>query len=241
MNRYSALGLAFVLAHAAAATAQEVGDAVAVDPTRHHVILENDHVRVFEALASPGTATVMHTHPPFVGVSLSKARLRMAGPDGAPFIFDLNPGQVFWMEDAKPHEWELLAGQVHVIAVEPKGAVPGETRPLTPGRRDAVAVDPTLHHVILENDHVRVFEALASPGAATIMHTHPPFVGVSLSKARLRMAGPDGARFIFDLNPGQVFWMEDAEHEWELLAGQVHVIAMEPKAVPIAGSGQRPR
>jgi sugar/nucleoside kinase (ribokinase family) len=240
MNRYSTLGLVVLLACAAAATAQAVDDAVAVDPTRHHVILENDHVRVFEALAAPGATTVMHTHPPFVGVSLSKARLRMKGPDDAPFIFDLNPGQVFWMEDAK-HEWELLAGQVHVIAVEPKAAVTGETRPLAPGRRDAVAVDPTHHHVILENDHVRVFEALAAPGAATVMHTHPPFVGISLSKARLRMAGPDGAPFIFDLNPGQVFWMEDAEHEWELLAGQVHVIAVEPKAVPHAGSGQRPR
>jgi hypothetical protein len=99
-------------------------------------------------------------------------------------------------------------------------------------------VDPTLHHVILENDHVRVFEALGSPGATTVMHTHPPFVGISLSKARLRMAAPDGSPFIFDLDPGQVFWMEDVEHEWELLAGQVHVIAVEPKAVPITGSGQ---
>jgi quercetin dioxygenase-like cupin family protein len=95
--------------------------------------------------------------------------------------------------------------------------------------RDAVAVDPVHHHVILENDRVRVFEALASPGARSPMHTHPPFVLVSLGKARLRMTMANGEKVIFDLNPGQVLWMENAEHSWEVLAGQPHVIAVEVK------------
>lgn len=97
------------------------------------------------------------------------------------------------------------------------------------GARDAVAVDPTHHHVILENDRVRVFEALASPGAKSPMHTHPPFVLVSLGKARMRMTMANGETTIFDLNPGQVLWLENAEHSWELLAGQAHVIAVEVK------------
>jgi quercetin dioxygenase-like cupin family protein len=95
--------------------------------------------------------------------------------------------------------------------------------------RDAVVVDPTHHKVILENDRVRVFEALASPGARSPMHTHPPFVLVSLGKARMRMTMANGEKVIFDLNPGQVLWMENAEHSWEVLAGQPHVIAVEVK------------
>jgi quercetin dioxygenase-like cupin family protein len=95
--------------------------------------------------------------------------------------------------------------------------------------RDAVAVDPEHHHVILENDRVRVFEVLADVGAKSPMHTHPPFVLVSLGKARLRMTMPDGQKAIFDLNPGQVLWMEGAEHSWELVAGQGHVVAVEVK------------
>jgi quercetin dioxygenase-like cupin family protein len=98
------------------------------------------------------------------------------------------------------------------------------------GSRDAVAVDPAHHHVIMENARVRVFEVLAAPGDKSPMHTHQPLVAVSLSKARLRMTTPDGKTSIFDLNPGQVLWMENVEHSWDLLAGQVHLVAVEPKA-----------
>lgn len=206
------------------------GDAVDVDPTHHHVIMENDHVRVFEVLASPGAKSPMHTHPPLVAISLSKARFTMSGPDGNSFVFDLYPGQVIWMENVE-HTWELLAGKVHVIAVEVKaaqnGVIPTNIRYST---NDAVAVDPINHNVIMENDYVRVFEVVGSPGAESPMHTHPPLVAVSLNKARTDMWGPDGENFVFDLNPGQVIWMENVEHAWELLAGKLHVIAVEIKS-----------
>ena len=100
---------------------------------------------------------------------------------------------------------------------------------LTQGSRDAVALDPTHHHVIMENPRVRVFEVLAAPGDKSPMHTHQPLVLVSFSKARLRMTTPDGKSSIFDLNPAQVLWLENVEHSWELLAGQVHLVAIEVK------------
>lgn len=95
--------------------------------------------------------------------------------------------------------------------------------------RDAVAVDPAHHHVIMENERVRVFEVLAQPGHKSPMHTHPPLVLVSMDKARLRVMTPDGKSSILDLNPAQVLWFENVEHSWELLAGQVHVVAVEIK------------
>jgi quercetin dioxygenase-like cupin family protein len=218
-----------LVAVAIPALAQRAPDAVEIDPTHHHVLFENDHVRVFEALASPGARSPMHSHPPIVVVSLGKARTHMSTPDGSSFIFDLNPGQVLWLEDAE-HSWELLSGNTHVIAVEPKHAQrAGVARPSPLPPTDAVAVDPTHHNVILENDHVRVLEVLASPGASSPLHTHPYVVVISLDKARSMMKGPDGNPFVFDLSPGQVFLFEGAEHEWELLSGQVHVIAVEIK------------
>jgi hypothetical protein len=232
MKKGLALALGVVICGATGVLAQGPRDAVAVDPTHHHVVLENDHVRVWEALATPGASSPMHTHPPMVLVSLAKLRMSMRGPEGDPFIFDLNPAQVLWLEDLE-HSWELLAGQAHVITVEPKAALSSEeAAPIVPGPRDAVAVDPTHHHVILENDHVRVFEVVAAPGATSPMHTHPPLVAVSLAKARLSMRGPDGAPFMFDINPGQVLWLEGVEHSWELLAGQVHLVAVEMKRSP---------
>jgi quercetin dioxygenase-like cupin family protein len=121
MKRSLGLVLLFLLGGASTATGQDAKDAVALDPTHHHVILENDHVRIFEVLAAPGDTSPMHTHPPLVVISLDKARLRMKVPDGSTSIFDLNPGQVLWLENVE-HSWELLSGQVHLFAVEVKAA-----------------------------------------------------------------------------------------------------------------------
>jgi len=236
MRMYPTAALVVLLFPAASAHAQDPRDAVALDPTNHNVLLENEHVRVLEVMAAPGARSPMHTHPPLVAVSRGTSRLLLNDPDGSSVVFDLKPGQVVWLEDIE-HSWEIVAGNHHVIAVEPKAAQPGAVQAATaPGPRDAVALDPTHHHVIMENDHVRVFEVLAAPGATSVLHTHPPLVAVSLSRARLRMAGPDGAPFIFDLYPGQALWMEDVQHSWELLAGQVHIIAVEVNRVETAAT-----
>jgi quercetin dioxygenase-like cupin family protein len=227
-----ALGVCMVLLFGATspAWAQVAPDAVEIDPIQHYVVLENDHVRVFEVRASPGAQSPLHSHPPLVAISLARGHVQMAGPDGEPFVFDLHPGQAYWMQDVQ-HSWELLSGQVHVIAVEPKAAARGASSAAAPlPASDAVTVDPTHHHVIMENDHVRVIEVLAAPGARSPMHTHPPLVAVSLGTARSTMAGPDGNQFVFDLRPAQVIWMDGVEHTWDLLAGEVHVIAVEVKA-----------
>jgi len=83
---------------------------------------------------------------------------------------------------------------------------------------------------VLENEHVRVFEAQAGAGTKSPMHSHPPFVLASLGSARVKLTMPDGSKQILDLRPGQVLWMENAEHSWELLAGNLHVIGVEVKS-----------
>jgi quercetin dioxygenase-like cupin family protein len=237
MKRSLGLGLLFLLGGASTATGQDAKDAVALDPTHHHVILENDHVRIFEVLAAPGDTSPMHTHPPLVVIGLDKARLRMKVPDGSTSIFDLNPGQVLWLENVE-HSWELLAGQLHLFAVEVKAAPAGAPAAIAPSEREAVVVDPTHHNVILENDHVRVFEALAAPGDTSPMHTHPPTAIISLAAARMKMTLPDGSTSIFDLHPAQALWIEDVEHSWEVLAGLVHGFGVEVKAARGATAGR---
>jgi hypothetical protein len=95
--------------------------------------------------------------------------------------------------------------------------------------KDAVAIDPTHHHVVLDNARVRAYEVMASRGDKSPMHTHPPVVVVSLGTTRLAMTTPDGKKAILDLHPGQVLWLENVEHSWEVLSGELHVVAMEPK------------
>src|SRR5687767_10244293 len=233
MNRDWAIALAFASGLTVPASAQKAKDAVIVDPKVHNVLFENAHVRVFEARASHPAASPMHSHPPFVFIGLETARVKMGLPDGKTPMLDVYPGQVIWAGDGMEHSWELLSGSVRIIAVEVKsaqkpasGALPAVTRKVN----DAVAVDPDVHHVLLENDYVRVFDARAAKGRKSPMHSHPPFVFVSLGTARLSLTHPDGKNVVLDTYPGQVIWMGNEEHAWELLSGQAHVIAVEVKS-----------
>ncbi|MEX2600731.1 MAG: hypothetical protein WD355_03725 [Balneolaceae bacterium] len=223
--------LLFIFGGTSTAIAQSAGDAADVDPNHHNVIFENDHVRIYEALASPGARSPMHTHPPRMFIHLTKARFRMTETDGSSMIVDINPSEISWL-DSGEHSWELLAGELHGIGIEIKSAVQagdpaGDT---SEDPNDAVSVDPTHYNVIMNNEHVRVFEALASPGAGSAMHTHPPTVMVSLEKSRFRTTDSDGSSMISDLNPAQVFWMDGATHSWETLAGQMHLVGVEVKS-----------
>ncbi|MGH9803816.1 MAG: hypothetical protein ACRD4D_01490 [Candidatus Acidiferrales bacterium] len=128
MRKFLILLFAFSLGVAAAlAAAQKPPDAVLIDPDVHHVVLENDHVRVFEARAAAGRKSPMHSHPPLVLVSIGSARVKLTLPGGEKQILDLRPGTVLWLENAE-HSWELLAGELHVVAVEVKSAQGAKTQ-----------------------------------------------------------------------------------------------------------------
>ena len=98
---------------------------------------------------------------------------------------------------------------------------------------DSTVVDPDVHQVVLENEHVRVLEGRAAPGWKSPMHTHPPFVLVSVGSARLKFTFPDGKTSILDLRPGQVLWVDGVEHSWELLAGDLHAVVVEVKSASV--------
>jgi quercetin dioxygenase-like cupin family protein len=114
-----------------------------------------------------------------------------------------------------------LVGALLCLGVATAGA---QTAP------DATVADPDVHQVVLDNEHVRVLSALAATGTRSPMHSHPPMVIVSLGTGRARMTLPDGKKQILDLRPGTVLWIDGIEHSWELLAGEVNVVAVEVKA-----------
>ena len=233
MKRYGAIVLWLALGLSGSASAQKARDATIIDGRVHNVMFENDHVRVFEARASLPTSSPMHSHPPFVFIGADMARVKMGLPDGKRVMFDIHPGLVSWFGDGGEHSWEMVSGRVRVIAVEVKSALKPAAGPLAAVVRkpnDAVTVDPDVHNVLLENDHVRVFDARAAKGRKSPMHSHTPFVFVSLGTARFNLTLPDGKSVIFDTYPGQAIWMEDVEHGWEILSGEAHVIAVEVKS-----------
>jgi hypothetical protein len=99
---------------------------------------------------------------------------------------------------------------------------------------DGTVADSDAHQVALENEHVRVLTAMGPLGKKSPMHSHPPLVLVSLGTARVRFGFPDGKTQIFDLRPATVLWVDGVEHSWEVLAGEVNVVAVEVKAAKAA-------
>ncbi len=123
MRRTLTLLFVFCLgAGLATAVAQKSKDGTVADPDVHQVVLENDHIRVLEARAAPGYKSPMHSHPPLVLVGIGSARVKFTAPDGQTQIFDIRPGTVLWRDQPIEHAWELLAGNLHVVAVEVKSA-----------------------------------------------------------------------------------------------------------------------
>ena len=99
---------------------------------------------------------------------------------------------------------------------------------------DSTVADPDVHHAVLDNEHVRVLHALAPAGTKSPLHSHPPMLLVSLGTARVRFASPDGKKDIVDLKPGTVLWRPSIEHSWELLSGEINVVAVEVKSAKAA-------
>jgi hypothetical protein len=119
----------------------------------------------------------------------------------------------------------LLVGAAFFIGVT---AASAQTTP------DSTVVDPDVHQVALENEHVRVLTAMARSGTKSPMHSHPPLLIVSLSTGRVKMTMGDGKTQMLDLRPGTLIWIDGLEHSWELLSGEINVVAVEVKAAKAA-------
>jgi beta-alanine degradation protein BauB len=87
--------------------------------------------------------------------------------------------------------------------------------------QDAAASDPRSFRVVLENDSVRVLEYRSGPGLGVCgqgMHYHPDRVTVSLTGAKIRLAGPDGKTSVRDIPTGHVFYSKAESHSVETSA-----------------------
>ena len=107
-----ALSMCFVAGMAIAA------DSMGDDPNVK-VLLENDQVRVFEAIRPPGTKVPMHEHPPFVVYFMSSYKAKQILPNGKEVVKDYNAGTASHRPKGLKHGIEIL-GTVdqHVLLIE---------------------------------------------------------------------------------------------------------------------------
>jgi quercetin dioxygenase-like cupin family protein len=97
-------------------------DAVAVDPKHYKVELENDKVRVVRISYDGRESSVMHQHPPGVGVFITGGKFKFSYPDGKSENIEANAGQFMWFAEPWEHLPENLTDDhFEVVYVELKG------------------------------------------------------------------------------------------------------------------------
>jgi len=95
---------------------------------------------------------------------------------------------------------------------------------------EAVQQSPQYYNVLLENDHVRVYEYRLKPGEKEPMHSHTAGVVYGFADVRLRTTFPDGHSEEIAGHAGETHWREPLTHALENIGTtEVHALVVEPK------------
>jgi quercetin dioxygenase-like cupin family protein len=171
-----------------------------LSPSVAKVEFENDQIRVLRATVGAHQKTPMHQHPSRAGITITENDLRVYLPDGTSATSKRSPHEIFWSEPVT-HQVENLSDKpMENIEIELKRAN-GTGVPVKPAAvassaagtaTDPVAVEQEPHHhVIFENQYVRVLDVVVDPGDTTLFHKHSlDNVAVQLNDAAIKRQFP---------------------------------------------------
>jgi quercetin dioxygenase-like cupin family protein len=192
--------------------------------------IDNDEVRVLDAVVQPHEKTSLHEHK-FNRVMIYRTadsqNFEYEGGRRATIAFKEN--QVKWRPLEGKHIAEVVSERpVNIIEIELKkpGAGKSVTTALDPLRVDSKHYKPEL-----ENDQVRVFRVKIGPHESTPMHEHQlNRIMVYLRDAAVRVTGADGKVETTTHKAGEILWGGWAKHSEENLRDKpVEVLVTELK------------
>ena len=171
----------------------------------HRLVLQNEHVRVFEVWLPPGDATLWHEHRhDGASVRLTDATVEDQPKDGEAETIGLHRGEVTYgaTPSARIHRVRNVGETTfHIVYVDL--LTPHE---VSTDRAITAAPDP---RVVIENDRVRALRRNLAPGESTDMHVHASRgVGVPVNTGRLEISSPEGATRSVEVKAGAVQWIE---------------------------------
>jgi quercetin dioxygenase-like cupin family protein len=98
------------------------------------------------------------------------------------------------------------------------------------GAQDPAVVNAKTIQVELENDRVRVLEAVIKPGEKEQLHSHPAYVIHVLTGGRVRSHGTDGKASEWELVTGETLYRDPVTHWAENIGTTtIHLILVELK------------
>ncbi len=183
----------------------------------HHLLLENQYVRVFKVELAPHAAMILHHHRHdyfFVSIGPSEIENDVAGKP--PALRKFQDGETFFVPGNFAHTAKNLSDRpFQVIAVE---LMQNDQAHLSPNRNVKGDDERGLHilnggteDILFVKDNVRVTDLQLNPGGVLPKHHHAgPQLVVAVTDLDLRseMAGK-GASAI-RLKTGEVVWTRDA-------------------------------
>ncbi len=186
-------------------------------PDQYKVEFENDYVRVISVHYGPGESSAMHSHEPFVGVTLTGAQSVFTNLDGTSetrpesFPGDLIDG------DLSPHAVRSIStGDQHSIFVEIKQPYPAVTAVVP----NIVEAAPSIAKVELEKPGIRVVRIKNLANNETPLHSHRAGVSVALTEMQVAITSPDGEVSQATRPAGDVAWEEERAHSGKNLSDQ---------------------
>jgi quercetin dioxygenase-like cupin family protein len=172
----------------------------APDASTAKVEFENEQIRVVRASLGPHQKTPVHGHPSRLGVTLTRNDIRTSLPDGTSRSSTRGVHEYFWSEPVT-HEVENLSdAPLENIEIELKRASSAgvEVKPAAgESKAQGTATNPVAveqephHHVIFENQYVRVLDVVLHPGETSLFHRHSlDNVAIQLSDATMKRQSP---------------------------------------------------
>ena len=204
------------------------------------VEFENEQIRVTRVRYAPHAKSPMHSHTGRIVVPVTDTHTRATTQGGASNEATRRAGDIYW-GDSVTHQGEnLLDSPIEVIEIEVKRAtspsIPEAANTIDAWKlKEPVPVEQEPHHhVVFQNQYVRVLDVLFPPGDPSLFHTHSnDNVSVALSGDKTK-AQPWGGEWSApaEVVPGQVGFRKAAGQPYTHRVGSAgtqpfHVIDVE--------------
>ncbi|HXA00323.1 MAG TPA: hypothetical protein VN025_21365 [Candidatus Dormibacteraeota bacterium] len=176
------------------------------------VEFENEQIRVLRVHYAARAKSPMHSHTGRAVVAITGSHLRVTTSDGKAQETQRHPGEIYWGDSVMHSAENLTDAPLETIEIEVKKAsAPGvlvKTESVDPASiKEPVPVEKEPHHhVVLQNQYVRVLDVLFPPGDPALFHTHSnDNVSVALSGDKTK-SQPMGGEWSApeDVVPGRV-------------------------------------
>jgi quercetin dioxygenase-like cupin family protein len=177
-------------------------DPVVVRPHLISVAFENARIRVLRVRLGPHDRIETHSHPGLVVIPLTAGSRRILSLDGSHWDSFATVGDAQWRDSATHAEENLIDTPSENIEIEFKNVsapaisvAQAEIASASPNSAEPVPVNrEPYHHVVLENQYVRVVDVNIPPGQTTLFHTHESdnfSVRISGGLTQAQMQGKD--------------------------------------------------